>query len=141
MPEWYPDEDPRLTLRKWVVARRGDGWSFHRIARERGLPKSNVERWVRWAEEGRELTDRKRGRGAGGRGGAPGGGGGSVSAIVRRRALNEPLPRPRRKHAYVRFERDHSNSMWQTDWKQLDGGAWLTAYLDDHSRFVPGAVV
>jgi len=172
MPEWYPDEDPRLTLRKWVVARRGDGWSFHRIARERGLPKSNVERWVRWAEEGRELTDRKRGRRPGTRpvtgredvvrevsvmrsswGWGPRKivrameaddlrvAEGSVYAIVRRLDLNEPLPRPRRKHAYVRFERDHSNSMWQTDWKQLDGGAWLTAYLDDHSRFVPGAVV
>ena len=66
---------------------------------------------------------------------------GSVYAIMRRLNMNEPLPRPRKKHAYVRFEREHSNSMWQTDWKQIDAERWLTAYLDDHSRFVPGAVI
>ncbi len=66
---------------------------------------------------------------------------GSVYAIMKRENLNEPLPRPRKKHAYIRFEREHSNSLWQTDWKQVDADHWLTAYLDDHSRFVPGAVI
>ena len=172
MPGWYPDEDPKLTLRKWVVDRYEEGWSMWRICRERRLPQSTVHRWLRWAEEGRELTDRKRGRRAGVR---PVTGRedvvhevavmrnswrwgprkitrelrrqdlrlaeGSVYAIMKREDLNEPLPRPRRKHAYIRFEREHSNSMWQTDWKQIDADHWLTAYLDDHSRFVPGAVI
>src|SRR3990172_7229128 len=173
MPEPDTADERRLLLRKWVVRRRlRDRWSFHRIARERGLPKSTVERWVRWAEEDRELTDRKRGRKPGTR---PVTGRedvvrevavmrnswrwgprkvtrelkrndirlaeGSVYAIMQRENLNAPLPRPRKKHAYIRFEREHSNSLWQTDWKQVDADHWLTAYLDDHSRFVPGAVI
>lgn len=172
MPKWYPDEDPRLTLRKWVVRRREEGWSFHRIAQERGLPQSSVERWYRWWQQGRDLTDRKRGPKPGTRP-VTGDSGvvhevavmrnswrwgprkitrelkrddirlaeGSVYSIMKRENLNAPLPRPRKKHAYIRFEREHSNSMWQTDWKQVDADHWLTAYLDDHSRFVPGAVI
>jgi len=62
MPRWYPDEDPRLTLRKWVVQRYEEGWTIWRICRERRLPQATVHRWIRWAEEGRELTDRKKGR-------------------------------------------------------------------------------
>src|SRR3989337_712673 len=65
MPGWYPDEDPKLTLRRGVVDRHDEGWSMWRICRERRLPKATVHRWLRWAEEGRELTDRKRGRRAG----------------------------------------------------------------------------
>ncbi len=171
MPRWYPDEDPTLTLRKWVVARREAGWSIWEICRERRLPQSTVHRWIGWAEEGREMTDRKRGRRPGDRPvtGDPAvvrevavmrnswGWGprkitralaaerrvaeGSVSTVLRREGLNEPLPRARKKHAYIRFEREHSNSLWQTDWKQVDAGTWLTAYIDDHSRFVPGAVL
>jgi len=172
MPKWFPDEYPRLTLRKWVVARREEGWSVWRICRERGLPRATVHRWVRWAEEGREMADRKRGPKAGTR---PVTGRedivhevavmrnswrwgprkitrelrrddirlaeGSVYSIMKRENLNAPLPKPRKKHAYIRFEREHSNSMWQTDWKQVDADHWLTAYIDDHSRFVPGAVI
>lgn len=169
---WYPDEDPKVTLRKWVVRRYEEGWTIWDICRERRLPQSTVHRWIRWAEEGRELTDRKKGRKPGRRpvtdredvvqevslmrsswGWGPRKivremdrqetriAEGSVYAIVRRLHMNEPLPKPRRKHAYVRFEREHSNSMWQTDWKQVDASRWLTAYLDDHSRFVPGAVI
>jgi len=43
---------------------------------------------------------------------------------------------------YIRFERDHSNSLWQTDWHWLkDEEKWLICYLDDHSRFVPAAAI
>lgn len=41
---------------------------------------------------------------------------------------------------YIRWERKHSNSLWQTDFNwiaKLD--CWLCAWLDDHSRFVPVA--
>lgn len=63
MPKPITAEERLLLLGKWVVRRRlQDRWSFHRIARERGLPKSTVLRWIRWAEEDRELTHRKRGR-------------------------------------------------------------------------------
>ena len=39
---------------------------------------------------------------------------------------------------WVRYEREHSNSMWHADYKQLDDGGWFLCYLDDASRFVTG---
>ena len=39
---------------------------------------------------------------------------------------------------WVRYERTHSNSMWHTDYKQLDDGRWFLCYEDDASRFVTG---
>ena len=38
------------------------------------------------------------------------------------RALPEPSKQRRRK--WVRYEREHSMSLWHTDWKQLDTGEW-----------------
>ena len=43
-------------------------------------------------------------------------------------------PKKRRQRKYVRFERKHSMSLWQGDWKQLDNGKWLIAFMDDSSR-------
>ena len=39
-----------------------------------------------------------------------------------------------RQRKYVRFEREQSMSLWQGDWKQLDDGRWLIAFMDDASR-------
>jgi putative transposase len=52
------------------------------------------------------------------------------------RALNQPSKQIRRK--WVRYEREHSMSLWHTDWKQLDSGEWWIAYLDDASRLATG---
>ena len=52
------------------------------------------------------------------------------------RALPEPSKQRRRK--WVRYEREHSMSLWHTDWKQLDTGEWWTVYLDDASRLATG---
>lgn len=49
-------------------------------------------------------------------------------------------PKKARRKNYIRWERKHSNSLWQTDFcwiAKLD--CWLCAWLDDHSRFVPVA--
>ena len=43
-------------------------------------------------------------------------------------------PKKRKRRKYVRFERKHSMSMWQGDWKLLDNGKWLIAFMDDASR-------
>ena len=51
-------------------------------------------------------------------------------------ATTQPKKSARRK--WVRYERIHSNSMWHTDYKQLDDGRWFIAYQDDASRFVTG---
>ena len=41
---------------------------------------------------------------------------------------------------WVRYEREHSNSLWHTDWHEIKDprwkGKWLIAYEDDASRFI-----
>ena len=43
-----------------------------------------------------------------------------------------------KRRKWIRYERKHSNSMWHTDYKQLDDGRWFISYEDDASRFVTG---
>jgi len=50
------------------------------------------------------------------------------------RALPEPAKQTRRR--WVRYEREHSMSLWHTDWKQLNDGRWWIAYMDDASRLI-----
>lgn len=51
--------------------------------------------------------------------------------------LNHPIGQPRKTWGKKRWERDHSMSLWQTDWKDINTefDPMLTFY-DDHSRFV-----
>ena len=49
-----------------------------------------------------------------------------------------PEPKKGRRKNYIRWERKHSNSLWQTDFCWIERlECWLCAWLDDHSRFVP----
>jgi putative transposase len=49
-----------------------------------------------------------------------------------------PEPKKGRRKKYIRWERKHSNSLWQTDFCWIEKlQCWLCAWLDDHSRFVP----
>jgi putative transposase len=50
------------------------------------------------------------------------------------RALPQPSKQRRRK--WVRYEREHSMSLWHTDWKQLTDRRWWIAYMDDASRLI-----
>jgi putative transposase len=43
----------------------------------------------------------------------------------------------KKRNSWVRFERKHSLSLWQTDWTKL-GDKWLIVFLDDASRLVVG---
>jgi transposase InsO family protein len=54
--------------------------------------------------------------------------------------LNHPLTKPRIKRTYRRWQRIHSNSLWQCDLKLVDA-RWLITILDDHSRFVTGSEI
>jgi hypothetical protein len=38
----------------------------------------------------------------------------------------------------VRYEQEHSMSLWRADWKQFDSGEWWIAYEDDASRPITG---
>lgn len=49
-----------------------------------------------------------------------------------------PEPKKARRRNYIRWERKHSNSLWQTDFCWVERlECWLCGWLDDHSRFVP----
>ena len=49
-----------------------------------------------------------------------------------------PEPKKGRRKNYIRWERKHSNSLWQTDFCWIERlECWLCGWLDDHSRFVP----
>jgi putative transposase len=50
------------------------------------------------------------------------------------RALAQPAKQGRRK--WVRYEREHSMTLWHADWKQLPDGRWIIAYMDDASRLI-----
>jgi putative transposase len=61
----------------------------------------------------------------------------AVHRILTERGEITRQPEKGKRYEYIRFQRAHSNSMWQTDWKWLsEEECWLTAYLDDHSRFI-----
>jgi putative transposase len=55
-------------------------------------------------------------------------------------ALDEPHKQRRRK--WIRYEREHSNSLWHVDWHRIKdprwAGQWLICYEDDASRFITG---
>lgn len=54
--------------------------------------------------------------------------------------LNHPIAAPRKVWGTKRFEREHSNSLWQADFKLCNDDYWMISYQDDHSRFITGSV-
>ena len=53
-------------------------------------------------------------------------------------AMSEPWHRKK----WVRYEREHSNSLWHVDWHEIKdprwNGLWLIVYEDESSRFIVG---
>ena len=63
-----------------------------------------------------------------------------IYEILSEAGLVEHNPKKGRRKNYIRWERKHSNSLWQTDFCWIERlECWLCAWLDDHSRFVPVA--
>jgi putative transposase len=63
----------------------------------------------------------------------------TIHKILDQAGMNNPIPKPRRIWRKCRFERAHSNNLWQADFKLTDADEWMISYLDDHSRFIPGS--
>jgi transposase InsO family protein len=63
----------------------------------------------------------------------------SINKILNRHSLTNPLKRKKKRNNYVRFQRDHPNSLWQIDHsvKKIEG-KWLISVIDDCSRFSVG---
>ena len=64
-----------------------------------------------------------------------------IYRILVEEGVNQPIDFIRKTWGKRRFERTHSNSLWQADFKLTEDDRWLLTFLDDHSRFVPGASV
>jgi transposase InsO family protein len=62
----------------------------------------------------------------------------TIHRILCNGGLNSPIDKPRRIWGKKRFERAHSNSLWQADFKLTPQDEWMITFLDDHSRFIVG---
>ena len=60
----------------------------------------------------------------------------TIHSILKDEELAENHPKKTKQRKWVRYERRFSNSLWHTDYKQLDDGRWFIAYQDDASRFI-----
>jgi len=61
-----------------------------------------------------------------------------IYRILVEEGVNQPIDFIRKTWGERRFERMHSNSLWQVDFKLTDD-EWMLTFLDDHSRLIPGA--
>ena len=59
-----------------------------------------------------------------------------IYRVLKAKGLIHSLKNKRKRKDWIRFERKHSLSLWQTDWKLLKNGNWIIAFLDDASRLV-----
>src|SRR3989338_1667963 len=63
----------------------------------------------------------------------------SVNKILNKHNLTSQLKRKKKRNKYVRFEREHPNTMWQIDHSdQKVKDKWLISVIDDHSRYSLG---
>jgi transposase InsO family protein len=63
---------------------------------------------------------------------------GSAYTILKRNGLITKPYKPRKQRTFIRFQRAHPDSLWQTDIKYY-GDHYLIAFLDDCSRYLPAA--
>jgi putative transposase len=61
-----------------------------------------------------------------------------IHAILKEAGRAMPQPSKQRRRKWVRYEREHSMSLWHMDWKQLSDGRWWIAAEDDASRLIVG---
>ena len=61
-----------------------------------------------------------------------------IHMILKENGRSMPEPNKQRRRKWVRYEREHSMSLWHADWKQLHDGQWWIAYMDDASRLIVG---
>jgi len=157
-------------LRRWLVRRRLEGQPVAVICAEAQVDRKMFYRWWhRYQAEGwKGLEERPRGRPDGPElddslkgkvvrlrvryGWGPSKIAGHLSnkgfpidhnrvyRVICEAGLNHPLGKPRKTWGKKRFEREHSNSLWQADFKLCSDDWWMISFQDDHSRFITGSV-
>ena len=65
----------------------------------------------------------------------------TIHRILLEAGLNNPISAPRKVWGKRRFQRLHSNNLWQADFKLTEQDEWMISFLDDHSRFIAGSRV
>ena len=60
----------------------------------------------------------------------------SIHVILKENGRALPQQSKQRRRKWVRYEREHSMSLWHMDWKQLSDGRWWIAAMDDASRLI-----
>lgn len=158
-----------VCLKRWIIKKRLQGWSVTEVCTHAQISRDMFYRWWnRFRAEGWVgLEERPRGRPKGlgvGEGlrrrivrvrKRYGWGPNKIEGylklkgfhvphnriynIICEEGLNNPLDRPRRTWGKKRFEREHSNSLWQADFKLCRDDYWMISFQDDHSRFVTGS--
>jgi putative transposase len=65
-----------------------------------------------------------------------------IHDIMLDEGLSVEQPRKKMRRKWIRYEREHSNSLWHVDWHEIKDSRWegrqLIAYEDDASRFITG---
>jgi len=65
-----------------------------------------------------------------------------IHQVMREEGLAMNEPRKQRRRKWIRYEREHSNSLWHVDWHKVKDprwkDQWLVVYEDDASRLVTG---
>lgn len=65
-----------------------------------------------------------------------------IHKVLREEGLAVSEPRKWKRKKWIRYEREHSNSLWHADWHKIKDqrwkGQWLVAYEDDASRLISG---
>jgi putative transposase len=61
-----------------------------------------------------------------------------IHMILKENGRAMPQQSKQKRRRWVRYERDHSMSLWHMDWKQLPDGRWWIAAEDDASRLIVG---
>ncbi len=65
-----------------------------------------------------------------------------IHRIMISEGMSAEQPRKKQRRKWIRYEREHSNSLWHTDWHEIKDPRWkgrqLIVYEDDASRFVTG---
>ena len=68
-----------------------------------------------------------------------------IQSVLKQEGLSMENSKPYRKRKWVRYEREHSNSLWHVDWHEIKDprwkGLWLIVYEDDSSRFIVGYAI
>jgi len=63
-----------------------------------------------------------------------------ITRVLKENNLHKSEPKKGKRYNYIRWQRKHSNSLWQTDFCWIEKQkCWLCAWLDDHSRLVASA--